>query len=152
MKIPELLSPAGSIDAAIQAVANGADAVYLGGSSFGARAFAANFTFEQMKQAIDYCHLYGVRVFVTVNTLIYEHETAEFLAHLKTIYELGADAFIIQDIGMMDAARQLFPDIEIHASTQMHNHNDSSLCFVKSLGAKRAVLAREMSIEQIRAH
>ncbi len=151
MKKPELLSPAGSMQAAQQAVLNGADAVYLGGSSFGARAFAANFTYEQMKQTIDFCHLYGARVFVTVNTLIYEHETQEFLAHLKTIYELGADAFIIQDIGMMDAASQLFPDIEIHASTQMHNHNDSSLCFVKSLGADRTVLAREMNIEQIRS-
>ena len=150
MKKPELLSPAGSMQAAQQAVLNGADAVYLGGSSFGARAFAANFTYEQMKQTIDFCHLYGARVFITVNTLIYQHETQEFLSHLKTIYELGADAFIIQDIGMMDAASQLFPDIEIHASTQMHNHNDSSLCFVKSLGADRAVLAREMSIEQIK--
>ena len=150
MKKPELLSPAGSTQAAQQAVLNGADAVYLGGSSFGARAFAANFTYEQMKQTIDFCHLYGARVFITVNTLIYQHETQEFLSHLKTIYELGADAFIIQDIGMMDAVSQLFPDIEIHASTQMHNHNDSSLCFVKSLGADRAVLAREMSIEQIK--
>lgn len=145
----ELLGPAGSIDAVYQAVHGGADSVYLGGADFGARAFAANFTYEQMKTAIDFCHLFDVKVFVTVNTLIYQDEIDAFLAHVKTIYELGADALIMQDIGMMSAVRQLFPDIEIHASTQMHNHNDASLKFVQSLGACRAVLAREMSIEQI---
>lgn len=150
MKNTELLSPAGSIEAARQAVHNGADAIYLGGADFGARAFAANFTYEQMKTAIDFCHLYGARVFVTVNTLIYQHETAEFLKHVKNIYELGADALIIQDAGMIDAVRQIFPDIDIHASTQMHNHNNECLEFAKSLGACRSVLAREMTLEQIK--
>lgn len=150
MKNTELLSPAGSIDAARQAVHNGADAIYLGGADFGARAFAANFTYDQMKTAIDFCHLYGTRVFVTVNTLIYQHETAEFLEHVRNIYELGADALIIQDIGMMDAVHQMFPDIDIHASTQMHNHNDACLEFAKSMGACRSVLAREMTLDQIK--
>ncbi|MBT7121968.1 MAG: U32 family peptidase, partial [Clostridia bacterium] len=141
----ELLSPAGSIDAIYQAVHGGADSVYMGGANFGARAFAANFTYEQMKTAIYFCHLYNVKVYITVNTLIYEDEIEQFISHVKKIYELGADALIIQDIGMMETARQTFPDIEIHASTQMHNHNDASLDFVQSLGACRAVLAREMS-------
>lgn len=137
------------MDAVYQAVHGGADSIYLGGANFGARAFAANFTYEQMKTAIDFCHVYGVKVYITVNTLIYEDEIDAFLEHVKTIYELGADALIMQDIGMISAATQLFPDIEIHASTQMHNHNDASLKFVQSFGACRAVLAREMSIEQI---
>ncbi len=150
MKTIELLSPAGSLQSVYQAVQNGADAVYLGGKSFGARAFAANFTVDEMKQAIDYAHLYGSKVYVTVNTLIYENEIEDVLKHIETLYGLGADALIMQDIGMISLTRSCFPDIEVHASTQMHNHNDESLYFVSELGAVRAVLAREMSIEQIK--
>lgn len=151
MKKAELLSPAGSLQSIYQAVQNGADAIYLGGKSFGARAFAANFTYEEMKQAIDYAHVYGVKVYVTVNTLIYENEINDVLEHIKKIYDLRADALIMQDIGMITLARSCFPDIDIHASTQMHNHNDESLYFVSGLGAVRAVLAREMNIEQIKS-
>lgn len=151
MKKPELLSPAGNIQSVYQAAENGAGAVYLGGRSFGARAFAANFTYDEMKQAIDYAHIYGARVYVTVNTLIYENEIHDVLEHIKTVYSLGADALIMQDVGVITLVRSCFPDIEIHASTQMHNHNDESLYFVSELGAVRAVLAREMSIEQIKS-
>ena len=146
----ELLAPAGNMDAALQAIHNGADAIYMGGKSFGARAFAGNFSYDEMKQAIDTAHLYGVRVYVTVNTLIYQDETIDFLAHVQKIYKLGADALIMQDIGMIDMVRHSFPDIEIHASTQMHNHNDSCLYFVRELGVTRAVLARETSLTQIK--
>ncbi len=147
----ELLSPAGSLGALQQAVKAGADAVYLGGRSFGARAFAANFTYEDMEQAVSYAHTYGVRVYITVNTLIYQNEVYEFLRHVSKVIELGADALIMQDTGMMAQVHARWPDMELHASTQMHNHNDEALEYVRSLGAVRAVLAREMTLEQIRS-
>lgn len=147
----ELLSPAGSLGALQQAVKAGADAVYLGGRSFGARAFAANFTYEDMEQAVSYAHTYGVRVYITVNTLIYQNEVYDFLRHVSKVIELGADALIMQDTGMMAQVHAHWPDMELHASTQMHNHNDEALEYVRSLGAVRAVLAREMTLEQIRS-
>lgn len=146
----ELLAPAGGMQAVIQAVQNGADAVYLGGKNFGARAFAQNFSFTELESAIIYAHSYGVRVYVTVNTLVYEDETQEFLAHVKQVLQAGADALIMQDVGMITAVSRRFRDAVIHASTQMHNHNDAALEFAVRLGLKRAVLAREMSLEQIK--
>ncbi len=151
MERTELLSPAGNLESVYKAVQNGANAVYFGGKAFGARAFASNLDYAEMKQAIDYAHTYGARVYVTANTLIYEDETEGFLKHVETVYKLGADALIMQDIGMMTLVKRRFPDIEIHASTQMHNHNDASLYFVSEAGAVRAVLAREMSQEQIKS-
>ena len=151
MQAVELLSPAGDIQSVYQAVQNGADAVYIGGKSFGARAFAKNFSDTEMKQVIDYAHVYGIKVYVTANTLVYEHEIAYFLAYIETVYALGADALIMQDVGMMALVKRRFPDIAIHASTQMHNHNDACLCFVSGLGAERAVLAREMRLAEIKA-
>ncbi len=150
MKKIELLAPAGNIDAAMQAIHNGADAIYMGGKNFGARAFAGNFSYEEMKKAIDTAHIYRVRVYITVNTLIYQNEVNNFLENVGKIYMLGADALIMQDVGMINMVRHLYPDIEIHASTQMHNHNDSCLYFLKSLGMTRTVLARETSLEQIK--
>ncbi len=147
----ELLSPAGDMQSVIQAVQNGADAIYLGGKSFGARAFASNFSSDEINRAIAYAHTYGVKVYITVNTLVYESETSGFLQHVETVLKAGADALIMQDIGMIAAVRARFPDAELHASTQMHNHSDAALAFAKSLGLKRAVLAREMSIEQIKS-
>lgn len=151
MKKAELLSPAGNLQSVYKAVQNGADAVYFGGKIFGARAFAANLDYGEIKQAIEYAHTYGVKVYVTVNTLIYEDEAADVLKHAETIYKLGADALIMQDVGMMTQVRERFPDIEIHASTQTHNHNDACLYFISEAGAARAVLAREMDLEQIRS-
>lgn len=147
----ELLSPAGSFDALKQAVKAGADAVYLGGYSFGARAFAANFSYEEMGQAITYAHTYGVKVYVTVNTLIYQQEVEAFLEHVGRVIELGADALIMQDVGMLARVGGGWQSMELHASTQMHNHSDAALEYVRSLGAVRAVLAREMTLEQIRS-
>lgn len=134
-----------------QAIQNGADAVYFAGKNFGARAFAANFTYDEMKQAIDYAHLYGAKAYITLNTLVYENEISEFLKHAERVYKLGADALIMQDIGMMSLLYNRFPDTHIHASTQSHNHSDESLYFVRELGASRAVLAREMDIAQIKS-
>ncbi len=148
--IYELLAPAGDMQSVVQAVQNGADAVYLGGKSFGARAFAGNFSNEELSAAINYAHTYGVRVYVTVNTLVYESETASFLKHIEAVLRAGADALIMQDVGMISVVRRRFPDAELHASTQMHNHSDAALEFALSLGLKRAVLAREMNIEQIK--
>lgn len=147
----ELLSPAGNMKALEQAVRAGADAVYLGGLSFGARAFAANFSYEDMEQAIAYAHTYGVRVYVTVNTLVYQRVKEACIKHIARLCELGADALIMQDVGMVDQVRQHWPDMPIHASTQMHNHSDAALEYVRALGAVRAVLAREMTLEQIKS-
>ncbi len=146
----ELLAPAGDMQSVIQAVQNGADAVYLGGKGFGARAFAKNFSYSEIKTVIDYAHTYGALVYITVNTLVYEDETAAFLAHVEQVLRAGADALIMQDVGMIEAVHCRFPDAVVHASTQMHNHNDASLAFAERLGIKRAVLAREMSLKQIK--
>ena len=145
----QLLSPAGNIDCLKAAVQNGADAVYLGGKLFGARAFAGNFTKEELKEAVTYSHLYGVRVYVTVNTIIYENEVEEFLTYINYLYSIGVDALIMQDIGMISLVRRNFPDFELHASTQMHNHNNENIKLLKELKVKRLVLDRELSLEEI---
>ena len=145
----ELLSPAGNIQCLKAAVQNGADAVYLGGKLFGARAYAGNFTKEELKEAVDYCHLYGVRIYVTVNTIIYQNEVEDFLSYIEYLYSIGVDALIMQDIGMISLVRKNFPDIEIHASTQMHNHNNENIKLLKELDVKRLVLDRELSLKEI---
>jgi len=147
----ELLIPVGSMDALRVAVHAGADAVYLGGKRFGARAFAQNFSDEEMIEAIKYAHLYGVKVNVTVNTLIYESEFKDALDYLRFLYENGVDAVIIQDIGLICEAHKYLPDLEIHASTQVHNSNKDEIKFLEELGVKRVVMAREMSLEEINA-
>lgn len=147
----ELLSPAGNMKTLISAVNNGADAVYIGGKMFGARAFADNFSFGEINEAIKYCHLYGVKLYVTANTVIFENEIEEFLDYMKFLYESGVDAVIMQDLGMINLVRRLIPDLEIHASTQINAHNDESLYLLESMGVKRAVLAREMSLDEIKS-
>ena len=149
MKKIELLAPAGNKEALVAAVMAGCDAVYLGGKSFGARAFSSNFTNEEIVEAINYCHLYGVRVYVTVNTLIYEKEVDEFLEYIEFIHKNNVDAIIIQDLGMFDLVRKTFPNLEIHSSTQMHIHNLDGTQLMEKLGVKRVVLARETSIDEI---
>ena len=145
----ELLSPAGNIQCLKAAVQNGADAVYLGGKLFGARAYAGNFTKEELKEAVDYCHLYGVRIYITVNTIIYQNEVEDFLSYIEYLYSNGVDDLIMQDIGMISLVRKNFPDIEIHASTQMHNHNNENIKLLKELDVKRLVLDRELSLKEI---
>lgn len=149
MKKIELLAPAGSYEALVAAVQSGADAVYFGGKNFGARAFANNFDKESIKKAIAYAHIRGVKAYITVNTLIFDSEINEFLDYIGFLYENDADAIILQDIGMVSAIRPLFPDFEIHASTQMSIANLEDALFYQSMGFKRIVLARENSAEEI---
>lgn len=146
----EILSPAGNFECLKAAIMAGADAVYLGGKLFGARAFSNNFTDEELIEAIKYAHLYNVKVYVTVNTLIYEREVEKFLSYVDFLYKNNVDALIIQDIGMMDLIRKTYPTLELHASTQMHIHNIEGVKLVEKLGLKRAVLARETSIDTIK--
>ena len=145
----ELLSPAGNIECLKAAINNGADACYLGGKSFGARAFAGNFTNEELKEAVEYAHLYGVKIYITVNTIIYNNEVNDFIEYIKYLYQIGVDALIMQDIGMISLVRQTFPNFEIHASTQLHNHNNEGIKALKDLGVTKVVLDREMTLEQI---
>lgn len=145
----ELLSPVGNIESLYQAVHNGADAVYLGGKKFGARAFADNFNDEEMIHAIQYCHLYGVKIYVTINTMIYETEIEECLKTIRFLHQNNVDALIMQDLGLIALVREKFPNLEIHASTQMHSHNCEQLKLLENLGIKRVVLARELSIGEI---
>ena len=146
MQDVELLAPAGSMEALIAAVQNGADAVYLGGMMFGARAFANNFTNEEMVSALQYAHSYGVKVYVTMNTLLFEEEMEEAFAYARFLYEHGVDALIIQDLGLFDLLHQSFPDLELHASTQMHIHNEAGITMMRDAGMKRIVLPRETTI------
>ena len=145
----ELLSPAGNMECLKAAVLNGADAVYLGGKSFGARAYAGNFSDEEMIEAVRYAHLYGIKIYVTVNTIIYNNEIHELMEYIKYLYSIGVDALIMQDIGMISLVRRVFPNMEIHASTQCHNHNNDGIRLLKELGVTRIVLDREMSLEEI---
>lgn len=150
MKKVELLAPAGNMNSLKAAVMAGCDAVYLGGISYGARAFSKNFDNDEIVEAIKYCHLYGVKVYVTVNTLIYENEVDSFLEYIEFLHKNNVDAVIIQDFGMFDLVRKTFPNLELHASTQMHIHNLDGTQLMESLGMKRVVLARETSIDEIK--
>lgn len=148
-RIPEVLAPAGSPEALRAAVAAGADAVYLSGKRFGARKFAANFDEPALKAAIDFAHLRGARVYVTVNTLIREDELADVAGYLIRLYEMGADAVLVQDLGAGSLARRLVPDLELHASTQATIHNQEGVVWAARNGFKRVVLAREVALEEI---
>lgn len=150
MKRIELLSPVGNKEMLIAAVNNGADAVYLAGKMYGARKYANNFTNEEFLEAIDYAHLYGVKIYVTINTLIYEKEINDFIDYVKFLYENNVDAVIMQDLGMINLVRQKFPNLEIHASTQMHNNTKEHVAYLKKIGIKRVVLPREFSLEEVK--
>ena len=146
----ELLAPAGSPEAVIAAVQNGADAVYLGMGNFNARRGAKNFTDEEFEKAVRYCRIRGCKVYVTLNTLVNDREIASAVASAKLASDLGADGIIIQDLGLIKAIRQALPDIPLHASTQMSLHNLAGVQAAAEMGLTRAVLARELSLEQIR--
>lgn len=146
----EILSPAGSYDSLRAAVAAGADAVYIGGSRFGARAFADNLSEEELLEAIDYVHLHGKQIYLTVNTLLKEREiTEELYEYLLPYYKHGIDAVIVQDIGVLKFVREHFPDLPVHASTQMTVTNVAGAKFLESLGVERVVTAREMTLPEI---
>ena len=147
---PELLAPAGGMEALIAAVDNGADAVYLGARAFSARGYASNFAEKELEEAIDYTHLRGAKIYVTVNTLVKEKELESALQLLSRLREMGTDAIIIQDLGLISLARKHLPDLPLHASTQMTLHNKDGVEFVKKLGIERVVLSRESSLEEIK--
>ena len=150
MKKPELLAPAGSMKAFYAAIEAGCDAVYIGGYSFGARAFSDNFSNEEIIECINYAHKYGVKVYVTVNTLIFENEVEIFLNYIDFLHQNNVDAVIVQDLGMFDLIRKTYPNLEIHISTQMHIHNLNGTLMMEKLGAKRVVLARETDFETLK--
>ena len=147
---PELLIPAGGIPQLIAAVENGADAVYLGGNAFNARINADNFDIESMEKAVDFCHLRGVKVYVTLNTLMRDNQLEPALNYAKNLYKIGVDALIIQDLGLGQLIRETMPDFEMHLSTQGTIFGVGGANTAKSLGYSRVVLAREMSLEEIK--
>ena len=146
----EILAPAGSREALEAAVLNGADAVYLGGSLFNARASASNFSNEELKDAVDFCHLRKVKVYVTVNILVGDREFTEFDKFIRYIDEIGVDAVIVQDIGAAVYIKSIAPSLSLHASTQMTVYDLNGAVFLKKIGFKRVVLARELPYETIR--
>lgn len=146
----ELLAPAGNPEALIAAVQGGCDAVYLGIRNYSARAFAGNFDHDEFIEAVKYCHVRGVRVYVTMNTLLFEEEIERAMEEVAFLYEHDTDALLIQDFGLFHRVRTEYPDFEVHCSTQMHVHNADGCRIMKQEGAARAVLARETPIEVIR--
>lgn len=145
----ELLAPAGSLDALKGAVEAGANAVYLAGEKFGARAYAENFAGEQLAEAVKFAHLRGVAIHVTVNTIIADSELDEFAAYIKFLRRANVDALLIQDLGAASIIKQIAPEIPLHASTQMTIHNSEGVRALADLGFTRAVLSRELTLSEI---
>lgn len=150
MRDVELLAPVGSFEALKAVVQNGANTVYLGGKDFGARASANNFDRDELKEAVKYAHIRGVQVFVTTNTLRKENEIEDFLEYAKFLYDIDVDAIILQDIGMARLIKRELPDFELHASTQMVAHSLEDVKYLESVGFDRVVLAREVTVEEIK--
>lgn len=148
--MPELLAPVGNFEALVAAVENGAQAVYLGGKLFGARHYASNFDDVELAEGVRYAHLRNVLVYVTVNTLIDTEELADLAIYLRRLYSIGVDAIIVQDIAVAQIARKVAPELHLHASTQMTIHNLAGVEYLAALGFHRVVLARELSLEDIR--
>lgn len=148
---PEILAPAGSEESVTAAVRSGADAVYMGAKAFNARIKAENFSYEKLKWAIDYCHARNVRVHITMNTLIYDEEIPAALEQIKEICALGADAVIVQDLGVAALLKKTAPELERHASTQMSVQTLSGVKMLKNMGYSRVVLPRELSENEIAA-
>ncbi|MGB9920240.1 MAG: DUF3656 domain-containing U32 family peptidase [Moorellales bacterium] len=150
VRLPELLAPAGDWEALKAAVANGADAVYLGGKEFSARAYAPNFSETEMAEAVRFCHLRGVKVYVAVNTLVAPEELDRALDYLFRLAEWRVDGVLLQDLGLAWAAHQALPRLPLHASTQMTVHNPQGVRFLARLGFCRVVLARELSLAEVK--
>ncbi|MEG2785897.1 MAG: U32 family peptidase [Anaerovoracaceae bacterium] len=150
-KKSELLIPAGGISQFIAAVENGADAVYIGGKFFNARINADNFDDIEIEEAIDFAHIRGVKVYVTMNTLISDREMERAFEYVKFLYEIGVDALIVQDLGLAKVIKDIMPDFHLHLSTQGSVYNLEGVKAAKSLGFNRVVLARELSLEEIKA-
>lgn len=146
----ELLAPAGNLEIFKGVIESGADAVYVGGSMFGARAYANNFTEEELLEAIDFAHLRGVKVYLTVNTLIKNSEFSKLYDYLLVYYKRGLDAVIVQDIGVVKAIHEYFPSMEIHTSTQMTVTGSDGVRFLSQFGVTRVVMAREVSLAEMK--
>ena len=149
MRIPELLAPVGSMEHLKIAINAGASSVYLSGKDYGARKYARNFTLDEIAEAVNTAHLHNVRVYVTVNTLIKESELEDVLNYLNELYEIGADAVLVQDLGIIELINKHIPKLKIHASTQLTCENQDKLNYLESKNVKRVVLPREMRREEI---
>lgn len=149
IKKPEVLAPAGSLSKLKFAFNYGADAVYVGGESFSLREAAENFTLDELREGIEYAHARGKKVYITANIIPHNNDIEEFKKYIKEVAEMGADAAIISDLGLFDIARDLAPDLDIHISTQANNVNYASANAWYKMGAKRIIVARELSIEEI---
>ena len=147
--LPELLAPAGSPEAFRAAISAGADAVYLSGKRFGARKFAANFSDAEIEESVSFAHARGVKVYVTVNTLIHDREIKSTVDYLIWLYSIGVDAVLIQDIGIAALAHEIIPNLVIHASTQQTIHNAEGVMWAAEQGFSRVVLARELSLAEV---
>ncbi len=150
MKLPELLAPVGSMDHLKVAVNAGASSIYLSGKDYGARKYADNFSLDEIHAAVKYAHLHNVKVYITVNTLIKEDEIENVLTYLNHLYEIGVDAVLVQDLGLVDLIKKHIPKLEIHGSTQMNLENQQKIDYIEKKGIKRIVLPREMNLEEIK--
>ena len=150
LKKVELLAPAGSFEALKVAIASGADAVYISGKSFGARAFAPNFTNEEIEKAVLYAHAFNKKVFITINTLVFDEEFTELSNYVDFLYNAKVDAIIVQDLGVLHLIKTKYPDFIVHASTQMSIYNKQGIENLRKLGVSRAILARETDIETVK--
>ena len=146
----ELLAPAGSMDALRAAVQNGADAVYLGCGAFNARQGAKNFTIQTLTEAVKYCHIRGVAVHLTLNTLVSDREMNDVCALIRQAAAAGVDAFIVQDLGVARLCSQIAPGVPLHGSTQMTIQSLAGVLFCAAMGMSRVVLSRELGREEIR--
>lgn len=146
----ELLAPAGNMDSLKAAAAAGCDAVYLGLQSFSARAFAGNFSHDEFIEAIAYCHIRDIKIYVTINTMLFETEIENAKKEVQFLYDNDVDGLLIQDLGLFHYVRTCYPDLDVHCSTQMHIHNLVGVNFMKEQGASRVVMARETPIETIK--
>lgn len=145
----EILAPAGSMESLVAAVRSGADAVYLGAKDFSARASAQNFGSDELKEAIDYCHVRGVKAYLTVNTLMFDSELSKAMSLITDAYNKGIDAVIVQDFGLASLIRKHLPDLRLHGSTQMSVHTPSGAKALYDMGFSRVVLSRELSLKEI---
>ncbi len=150
MKKPELLAPAGNLEKLKKAFIYGADAVYIGGEAFSLRTAAENFTTREMREGIDFAHARGGKVYLTANIIPHNRDIDEYAAYLREVKDIGLDAVILSDLGMFAVTREIAPDLEIHVSTQANNTNYQSARAWREMGASRVILAREMSLEEIR--
>lgn len=146
----ELLVPAGDINSFYAALNNGADAIYLSGKMFGARSYAKNFTADELKTVLKLGKIYGVKIYVTMNTLVKENEVEDFLKEVEFLYSLGVDAILMQDFGMISLCLEKYPNLVIHASTQVNSSSYETIKLLYEMGVKRVVLPREMSVDEIK--